>query len=173
MYMLGKEKDVRKLVLISLFIALNVVFTRFLSIQTFDLRIGFGFLPSVIASMMFGPIIGGIIGIVSDLIGVILFPSGGFFPGFTLSAFLAGVIYGVGLHKKPATLIRFVIVFTIINVFINMGLNTLWISIMYNKGFLALLPTRITKELVMIPIQTVTTLFVWKHVVIKIEPQYA
>ena len=33
-------------------------------------------------------------------------PTGGFFPGFTLVAMLAGVIYGSFYYKKPLTLWR-------------------------------------------------------------------
>jgi ECF transporter S component (folate family) len=91
----------KTLVFVSLLIAMEVIFTRFLSVQTPILRIGFGFIPVAFAGIMFGPIIAGLTGAVADIIGVLLFPAGSFFPGFTLSAFLGGAAYGVFLHKKP------------------------------------------------------------------------
>ncbi len=36
----------------------------------------------------------------ADLIGATLFPAGPFFAGFTLSAFLTGLIYGLILYKR-------------------------------------------------------------------------
>ena len=39
---------------------------------------------------------------------------------------------------------------------------------MMGKGFLALLPTRIVKELVMIPIKVVIIGIVWKSIIVKL-----
>ena len=50
-----KNNSVKKLVEISLLIALEVILTRFCSINTATLRIGFGFLPIAIIAMMYGP----------------------------------------------------------------------------------------------------------------------
>ena len=41
-------------------------------------------------------------------------------------------------------------------IFINLGLNVIWLNIMYEKAFIVLITTRIIKELVMIPIQVIT-----------------
>ena len=42
----------------------------------------------------------------------------------------------------------------IIDIFVHIGLGTLNLAIMYNKGFLALLPGRVAKNLIMIPIES-------------------
>ena len=89
-------------------------------------------------------------------------------PGFTLTAILAGVIYGVFLYNKPITWGRIIAASVIINIVLNLGLNTYWLSIMMGKGFLALLPTRIVKELVMIPIKVVIIGIVWKSIIVKL-----
>lgn len=46
----------------------------------------------------------------------------------------------------------------IATVIVNMLLNTLWLVIMYDKAFIALLGTRAIKELIMIPVQIITIL---------------
>lgn len=160
--------DVKKLIQISLLIAIEVILTRFCSIQTPIVRIGFGFLPIAMIAMMYGPLSAGISYVVGDILGMLLFPSGAYFPGFTLTAFLTGLTYGVFLYNKPATWSRIIGAVMTICLIINLGLDTYWLSIIMGKGYLALLPTRIIKTVIMIPVQTLIIGIIWKKVVVKI-----
>ena len=148
--------DVKKLIQISLLIAIEVILTRFCSIQTPIVRIGFGFLPIAIIAMMYGPLSAGIAYTIGDLLGVALFPSGAFFPGFTLTAFLTGVVYGVFLYNKPVTWTRIVGAVLVIDIILNLGLDTYWLSILMGKGLIGLLPTRLLEEAIMIPLRVIT-----------------
>ena len=159
--------DVKKLIQISLLIAIEVILTRFCSIQTPIVRIGFGFLPIAIIGMMYGPLSAGIAYAIGDLLGMALFPSGSFFPGFTLTAFLTGVTYGLFLYNKPKTWPRIVGSVLTVCLVLNLGLDTYWLSILMGKGYLALLPTRIIKAALMIPVQTLIIGIIWKKVVIR------
>ena len=159
--------DVKKLIQISLLIAIEVILTRFCSIQTPIVRIGFGFLPIAIIAIMYGPLSAGIAYAIGDLLGIALFPSGGFFPGFTLTAFLTGVSYGIFLYNKPVTWPRIVGAVLTVCLVLNLGLDTLWLSIMMGKGYLALLPTRIIKAALMIPVQTLIIGIIYKKVVVR------
>ena len=53
-------------------------------------------------------------------------------------------------------MIRLIISILIVCIFINGGLNTLWLVLTSKKAFLAILPTRVIKQLLMIPIMFVT-----------------
>lgn len=162
--------NVKKMVYLSLFIALEVVLTRFLSIQTPIIRIGFGFLPVAISAMMFGPLPAGIAAALADIIGMMLFPSGGaYFPGFTLTAFLTGAIFGVFLFNKPKSLLRISVAVIIISLFVNLGLDTLWLKMITGKGYLALMPVRITKCIAIIPIEIPMIKLVWRYVVSQLK----
>lgn len=91
----AKRNPVKTMVSLALFIALSVVLTRYLSIATPTLRIGFGSIPVMLSGMFFGPLAGAITGAVSDLIGYMLNPMGGsYFPGFTISAAIRGALFG-------------------------------------------------------------------------------
>ena len=68
-----KNNNVKKLVEISLLIALEVILTRFCSINTAILRIGFGFLPIAIIAMMHGPLSAGVAYAIGDLLGMMIF----------------------------------------------------------------------------------------------------
>lgn len=94
-------KSVRSLVLAALLVALHTVFSFFLSIQvTPSLRISISFLINVIIGVTLGPVMGFVCGGVGDIVQFVIKPTGPFFPGWTISAALAGLIYGSFLYKK-------------------------------------------------------------------------
>ena len=164
---MDKKFDVKKLIQISLLIAIEVILTRFCSIQTPIVRIGFGFLPIAIIAIMYGPLSGGIAYALGDFLGMMLFPSGSYFPGFTLTAFLTGIVYGIFLYNKPVTWSRILCAVLTVCLVLNLGLDTYWLSILMGKGYVALLPTRIMKAALMIPIQAIIIGVIWKKVVIR------
>lgn len=168
-----KNFRTKEIVFLGLFIALEVILTRFISIQTPIVRIGFTFLPIAISSMMFGPIFGGIAAALADIVGMMLFTSGGaYFPGFTLTAFLSGTVYGLLLHNKPKSLIRIGGAVAIISIFLSMGLDTVWLSILTGKGIILLLPPRIIKCLIMIPIEIPMIHMTWHLAVSRLRLSY-
>jgi len=145
------------LVSCALLIAMNVVLVRFCSITTTYLRLSFGFIPLAIAAMMFGPGYACAVGAIADLLGAILFPSGPFWPGFTVVAGLCGLLYGM-LREKPGApdsrmkfLLRVAVVVTLVNVAMELGLNTGNLYLMYGNGVVAWIPGRIMKCVCMIP----------------------
>ena len=89
------HKNVTILTCLALLIALDIILTRFLSINTQFLRISLGMIPVALAGVIFGPVWGGVCGAAGDLLGMLIFPSGAYFPGFTLTAALTGIIYGL------------------------------------------------------------------------------
>ena len=62
-----------QLIVMAFLIALEIVFTRFLSIQLPIARIGFGFLPVAVTAIMFGPIKAGICYAIGDVLGMLIF----------------------------------------------------------------------------------------------------
>lgn len=152
----------RVLVFTALFISSEIILTRFFTYQTQIVRIGFGFLPIALSAIMFGPVVGGITAAISDVLRMLMFPMGfPYFPGFTASAFLTGIVYGVFLHKKPKFITITAAALTI-SLLIDLALNTLWLTILSKEGYFVLLPTRILKTAVMFPIQILTIQAVYK-----------
>ena len=64
------------LVCCALLIALQVVLSRFLSFQTWNLKIGFSCVPVVLAARLFGPVGAMLVYGIGDVIGTFLFPVG-------------------------------------------------------------------------------------------------
>lgn len=162
--------NVKKLIIAAVLLALVIILTRFLSIQTPFLRIGFSFIPIIFAAIFLGPVWSTIIAGVGDVLGMILFPSGPFFLGFTVSAILTGLIYGLFLYNKNGImdtkklLIRLTLSSLIVLVLIGGILNSFWLFLMYDKGFMAIMPMRIVKELIMLPIQVIVIFTIEKAI---------
>lgn len=148
-------KDLRTMVAAAMLLAITVVL-GFYRLQLTDyLRIGFDFIAKELTCMLFGPVVGCIVAALSDIISYIIKPIGGFFPGFTISAALAGLIYGTILYKRPLSLKRIIAANGIVIVFINLILNTYWLTLLYGDSFIALFPARIVKQLIMLPIEVI------------------
>jgi ECF transporter S component (folate family) len=140
----------KTLATLGMLIALDIILTRFLAIQTPQIRISLGFLAIAVIGMLYGPVIAGIAAGMSDIIGWALAPFAPFFPGFTLTAIVTGVIFGYFLHK-PQTLLRSYFFCALsLTVICDALLNTLWLSLTLNVPFASLLLTRGIKLGVMI-----------------------
>ena len=104
--------------------------------------------------ILFGPKAAGLAYAASDILGMLLLPKSGYFPGFTLSALISGALYGTFLYKKDSYL-RIILCVLAIGIVVDLGLNTLWLSIILGKGYLALLPARLIKTVLMVPVQVI------------------
>jgi len=161
--------NTKKLVLLSLLTALTVVLARFVSIKSDIVRISFEFLPILLASIMFGPLAGGITAAVADLVGALLFPHGAFFPGFTFSAFLSGIIYGLFLYKKKITWFNAGAAVLAKLIVVDMFLVSLWLITVFRYAPGAILVPRVIKFAVMLPIEFIFTYFVARPLVDRLR----
>ena len=165
-----RKQNTQKLIVVAFFIALEVILTRFCSINTDILRIGFGFLPVAMVAMLYGPLWAGAAYAIGDVLGMMIFPTGGgYFPGFTLTAFLTGCTYGIFLYGRPKTWLRITLAVLPVCLILNLCLDTLWLHILMGQGYLALLPTRIFKCAVMLPIQILLIHLVWERCVSRVQ----
>lgn len=164
-----KRNSVNQIVIMGVLIAMDVILTRFLSIQTPVTRIGFSFVARVIAAIVLGPLSAAAAAGIADFVGMIAFPSGTYFPGFTLTAIMFGLIYGLFLHKK-VTPVRIVGAVVTSQIVCSLGLNTLWLTMMTGSSFAALLSTRLIQALVTGAVQ-IATIFVLQGAFVLIKRQ--
>ena len=149
-----KKISTQHLVLMGILIACEIILSRFLSFSAWNLKIGFAFLPVALAAVLIGPLGGGIVGALGDFAGAILFPIGAYFPGFTLTAFLTGFVFGQLLFKEQ-TMPRIIGAVAINQLILSFLLNSLWISILYGAPFVPLLGTRIVQVAILVPVQII------------------
>ena len=170
---MSRNKHLIALISCAMLIAIEIVLSRFLSISTPIVKIGFDFAPMALAGMLFGPWYGCAVGALADFLGANMFPIGPYWPGFTLVAGLCGLTYGLLLHHKAgvqwsrmATTLRIAAAVLIVTLPLQLGLDTLNLVMLLDKGFLALLPGRITKAAVMIPVQFITIHALYRFVAV-------
>ncbi len=149
-----KGVRVRTVTTLGLFGAIAVVLGAFTLVLGDYIKIGFSTIANQFVYYLYGPAIGGLFGGVLDILKYFVKPTGAFFPGWTVSAAVAGVLYGCILYRRPLSLMRVLAAELTVSVVCNMLLGTLWLTIMYEKGFLALLPMRILKNLIMWPVNS-------------------
>ena len=153
--------DTKDITTIGILMGVHLIVSNFISINTPLIKISFGFITLSIIGIIYGPLVTGIAAAICDIIGAMLFPIGNFFFGFTITAFLVGCAYGF-LKSYPLIIFRIILVVTFICVGLNIGLNTYWLSIIMGKAYAVLLPARILKNLIMIPIQVAGILAISK-----------
>lgn len=155
----------------AILIALQVVLSRWLSISTPILKIGFSFVPVVIAARLFGVWGSVTVYALGDIIGALLFPVGAYFPGFTLSAAISGLIYGLFLKGK-SNLPRAALAVGLNQLLCSFLLNSLWISITTGNPYLSLLATRWPQSLLMGVVQVIIIVVALERVCAPIEKSF-
>ena len=161
----------RQLTVSALLIALDVVFSRVLAINTPLMKIGLGFAAVAVAAMLYGPAWAALTAALGDLIGALLFPTGAYFPGFTATAALTGLIFGLFLYRREKSLLRAFLAALCNCLLVTLLLNTLMIAVFFRSSpaelagadfvrfmeltsLKALLAARIPQFFIMLAVQT-------------------
>ena len=107
------------------------------------------------AALLLGPLEAGIVGALADFLGALLFPIGAYFPGFTLTAFLMGLCYGLFLYREQKFW-RVLVAVGVHQFVLSMLLNSLWlwiISTAADKGYWAMVLARVPQTLLLAAVQ--------------------
>lgn len=152
--------ELRDLVLLGIIVAMKIILSRF-TVGTTIVHVSLGFIGSVMLGYLFGPVWGSVGGGISDLVSSALFGNqGGFFLGFTLSAMIGPFIYGLVFYQKPVKVWRIILATLLVTVFVNIGLNTLWVHLLYGMDFRVVLIQRIPKEAITPWLEMIISYFV-------------
>lgn len=137
--------NTKTLAMLGVLIALAIVASRYLVINPSpSLRFSFAFTFVILAGIWFGPVSGGIVGCLEDLLGCVIGGSSIFLP-LTLSPILAGVLAGLAaplFRKSRNVLIYAGLILTIVLV-TTMLYSTLVLSVLYNTAYPAMFASRI------------------------------
>lgn len=123
--------ELRSITAIGVLLAAAVVLDGFGSVRIGEyLKINFAFLPLAMVGILFGPVSGAAAGLLTDLVGYLVNPIGGFIPALMLITALEGFFYGALLYRlKPeksvSVLIRIVLARLLVCTICNLTLNTL------------------------------------------------
>ncbi len=92
-----------------------------------NLGIGLSYLVFSVIGMIYGPLIGFLVGALSDILGFFMGQSGNVFHvGYTLNAALAGFSYGICLYKTNISFSKCFSSRVFVNLFVNVVLGSIW-----------------------------------------------
>ncbi|MBQ7889376.1 MAG: folate family ECF transporter S component [Erysipelotrichaceae bacterium] len=155
-------KDLRILCLCSIFVSLQIITASAFIPVSENLRIYFSFFFTALFSCIGGPVMALICGFAADIINFILFPSGAFFFGYTLSAMLGAFIFALFLWDTKITILKLALSRIIITLFVNILLGSVWTSMLYSKGFIYYVIKSAVKNLALLPIEIILIVLMFK-----------
>ncbi|MGX7030592.1 folate family ECF transporter S component [Vagococcus zengguangii] len=143
----------KEIALMGLLIAMQIILTRQFVVQTEFFRISFSFIAVILMGWLFGPLFAAVGNGLADLFGFVLRPVGMFFPGYTLTAVVEGLIYGLFFYNKKMTLTRNIIG-NLVGSIASTSLNTVWLWMTMGKeSTIAYLPGRLLTALVLLVVK--------------------
>ncbi len=160
-------KNVKILVFAAMLIAMNIVLSRVLAITVGPtLRITFSQVPIYLAGFWFGPLVGGICGIVSDLVGTTL---QGFAPNplLTVSAVLTGVLPALLKHfvfHDNISWWKVAVMLTANGIVGSLGFTTLGLHLYYGTPWSVLYAPRIPQTILLTATNTILVTLLYKSV---------
>ena len=164
------KMNVKSVSAVGILVAMEIILARF-SIHTWNIKIGFSFVPIVVAAILYGPVAGGLVGAIGDVMSAIMFPVGAYFPGFTLTAYMTGVAFGLCFQKK-VTVCNVILSVLIVQGVISQFLNTYWISFLYGSPYWLLFGTRIYQTIVLSVVQAVSILLIDKKLIPVLKREF-
>lgn len=149
-----KDKiSVKVLTQVAVLLAMEVVLSRFFSIATPVTKFSFAFVPLAVCGALFGPVYGGIMGALADLLGATLFPIGPYFPGYTLNNALHGVALGMALKEGRRKWWQLALALVFNHVVVGIFLSALWGHMLTGNPYWAVVAHRVVQAVVMAPVQ--------------------
>ncbi|MEE5992308.1 MAG: folate family ECF transporter S component [Oscillospiraceae bacterium] len=173
-------QNVRSLTITAIFIAISMVIEKFTINLPFT-KVNFAFLAIAVIGMLTGPVMGFVAGMICDIVGFLVNPTGAFMPIFTLIAGLQGLIYGILLYRKQehfcigkipenvSLSIRAIIARILDVVIINLFLNTYFtvkLGFIPNKTFTMVLEGKLVKNLLEFVVDIPLLIFLLPAVII-------
>ncbi len=156
------KPDTKKLAVSALLITADVVLTRLLALNTPVMKIGLGFAAVALCAMLYGPGWAALTAALGDLLGSLLFPTGAYFPGFTLTAACTGLIFGLCLYRRPASWTWAAIAAALNTLLVSYLANTAMICVITGNSLRTMLAARAVQLAVMLPVQLLVLVWLKK-----------
>ena len=139
-----RSLKVKDLTILAMLTALNIVMAEIMK---------FPIIPKVLElSFGFGPVPAMAVAVVGDIIGALIFSTGDFFFGYTLTSLLTGLFYGLFLRGEKPRLGRLLLCQALVSLVCYAGLNTLWAYLMGYARTSQYIVTRLTVNAIAYPV---------------------
>ena len=170
-----KNVHLRKIVLCAVMIAMQIILSRYVGIQTQFVQTSLGFLPIAVTSAVCGPVYGAMCAFISDFLGVVLAGTNVYSPLFTINYVLYALFYSFFLYKKERSVKNIVLSVVLQTVLVAIPLTPLWLYVYYNfvlgtpKAFELMSVQQIIVRLIEIPVKIVILIPVCRYLLPKLE----
>lgn len=162
---LRELKRIRGITVCALLIALYVVLNSIGIYITPTVKFTFTYLPLAVMGMLLGPSAAFIGAGLADFLAYFLRPNPApIHFGIVLTNMLTGLVFGLFLYRREVKLWRAIASKAVINIFLNLLLNTYWLAGLYGEGYLAMLPARLGKNLILLPLEVALIFLILKTV---------
>ena len=156
--------SVRMLAVCAMFVALRVAIGALFIPVGENLRIYFTYAVTALGASIYGPLMALAEGFVSDILGYFIAPSGGFFPGYTLSAMLGSVTYALFFYQQKQSFLRVFLCRMTVNVVVNILIGSVWSAVLYGKGYIYYVSKSVVKNLMLLPVEAAVMYTVFRTV---------
>ncbi len=117
-----KEFAIKRLSILAMLVAITVILAVFCTIRIGNaIKIPLKFITVFITAALYGPICGGVVGALGDILNSFLVPIGIPLPQITIVEFIYGVIMGLFFYKRQGVYINTVIcsvILTLLDIFV-------------------------------------------------------
>lgn len=157
------------------FMAMLVAITMMLSAISGYLRIGdsikfsISFISVYVGAAIYGPVAGGTIAAVADIVSFVINPTGAYIPVFTVMEFINGLLFGLFLYRnrnekqKFIKLIFLALVCVLLQFCVNMFWRTYELSMLLDTPFWAKFIERIPSNVAMVACKLVVIVLLEPH----------
>ena len=159
-----ETKDLKKLCICALLMALQIILSNplFRIPVSENLNITFGYLAVALNSAVCGPILSLIFGFVLDNVSFMIFPSGSYFFGYTISSMAGALVYALFLYRSKISVVRIALAKLTVNLFVNVLMGSLWSAMLYSKGYIFYATSSFIKNMTLLPIEVILLYFLFK-----------
>ncbi len=151
----------------AMMIAINAILGLYTPVLSSYLKIEFGFVTLPVVAMLFGPVTACCMGMLQDIVGLIMKPTGSLLIALTLTDGITGMIYSAFLYKKRVTFLRVFLMQLVIVTMVNIVLNSIALAPTVASGLVGILPSRVIKNIILLPIQSVIAYAILKTVDVR------
>ena len=168
-----------KITTMGFLIALSIILTRIASLRIAiggveGIRIGLGGLPIILGGIIFGPLVGGIIGAFSDLLGYFINPIGAYMPHFTLTSALTGIIPALVLklgQRDEPNVLELGIAIAVGQIVTSIVLVPYFLHVLFGLPWTILVAPRLIAEPIQVFIYTYTINIILKRNILIFNPK--
>lgn len=170
--MSSNKTNLKKLTAGAMMAALSIILERVISLMPasniMDIRISLSNVPLILAGILASPLIGGIAGVVSDIVGCFI---SGYapFPILTLAPFVMGFLPGFIIKNDTKSFVKLVLAIFVTHLASSVLITTYGLSVMRGVAFIPMLITRLPSTGINLAIDMVLVYLLLRTPVTKIR----